>query len=176
MNCALETIERVRFAVHHNLKSLIVVVAAIFACRHFSSFTPHGVCESEQPLANPERSTAGGRDFCSPVRHRLFCASHDSSDRRRTGSIFEFNFLEIGCYFSVGRVGFLPHTERGKSAPTGKSLLIFGNHVKPLAKKYFAGHVGQITGTSRAILGPHEGRFAVVTKRRAGDVMDAFAQ
>jgi len=25
MNCALKTIERVRFAVHHNLKSLVVV-------------------------------------------------------------------------------------------------------------------------------------------------------
>lgn len=35
MNCALETIERVRFAFHHNLKSLVVVIAAGFACRHF---------------------------------------------------------------------------------------------------------------------------------------------
>jgi hypothetical protein len=51
MNCTLETIERVRFAVHHNLKSLVIVVAAIFTCRHFSSFTPHGVCEAGQPGA-----------------------------------------------------------------------------------------------------------------------------
>jgi hypothetical protein len=33
-NCALETIERARFAVHHNLKSLVIVVAASFACRY----------------------------------------------------------------------------------------------------------------------------------------------
>jgi hypothetical protein len=32
--------------------------------------------------------------------------------------------------------------------PTGKSLLIFGNRVKPGNQKYFASHVGQITLTS----------------------------
>jgi hypothetical protein len=57
--------------------------------------------------------------------------------------------------------------------PSGKSLLIFRNHVKTLAKKYSAGRVGQITGMSRAI--PDEGRFAIVTMRRAGAVMDASA-
>jgi hypothetical protein len=32
--------------------------------------------------------------------------------------------------------------------PTGKSLLIFGNRVKPGNQTYFASHVGQITLTS----------------------------
>jgi hypothetical protein len=49
---------------------------------------------------------------------------------------------------------------------TGKSLPIFRNRVKPRNQKYFAFHVGQITGICRAILGPHEGRFAIVTMRR----------
>jgi hypothetical protein len=59
--------------------------------------------------------------------------------------------------------------------PSGKSILIFRNRVKPRNQKYFAGHVGQISGTSPAILGPHEGRFAIVTMRWAEDVMDASA-
>jgi len=58
---------------------------------------------------------------------------------------------------------------------TGKSLPIFGNRVKPQNQKYFAFLVGQITGTSSAVSRPHEGRFAVVTKRWARDAMDALA-
>ena len=60
--------------------------------------------------------------------------------------------------------------------PTGKSLLIFRNHVKPQNQKYSAGHVGQITGIIFAHPGPHEGRFAIVTMRWAGDAMDALVQ
>jgi hypothetical protein len=55
VNCALETIERVRFAVHHNLKRLVIVIAAGFACRHFFLLHAAHVCELEQPLANLER-------------------------------------------------------------------------------------------------------------------------
>ena len=61
-----------------------------------------------------------------------------------------------------------------QNSPASK-FLINRINVKPLAKKYSAGYVGQIRGITRAILGPHEGRFAIVTKRRAGDVMDAAA-
>ena len=74
-----------------------------------------------------------------------------------------------------------PHHHEGRGSATcdkfnttGKSLLIIRNSVKPPNQKYFAGHVGQITGISRDILGPHEGRFAIVTMRRAGVVMDAL--
>jgi hypothetical protein len=42
--------------------------------------------------------------------------------------------------------------------PTGKSLLIFGNRVKPRNKKYFAFPEGQIRGTSIAIPSQEEGR------------------
>jgi hypothetical protein len=49
MNRTLEAVERVRLAIHYHLKSLIIVIAAGFACWHFASFTPHGVCEFEQP-------------------------------------------------------------------------------------------------------------------------------
>src|SRR5258707_9706551 len=49
MNRTLEAVERMRLAIHYHLKSLIIVIAAGFACRHFASFTPHGVCEFEQP-------------------------------------------------------------------------------------------------------------------------------
>jgi hypothetical protein len=67
----------------------------------------------------------------------------------------------------------LPHL--CENLPTGKSLLIFRSRVKPRNQKYSAFHVGQINGISPAIPGPHEGRFAIVTKRRAWDVMDASA-
>jgi hypothetical protein len=55
VNCALETIERVRFAVHHNLKRLVVVIAAGFACRHFFLLHTARRCELEQSLANLAR-------------------------------------------------------------------------------------------------------------------------
>ena len=42
---------------------------------------------------------------------------------------------------------------------TGKSLLIFRNHVKPRNQKYFAFHVGQINGTSFARLAPARGAY-----------------
>src|SRR5438105_9269166 len=64
---------------------------------------------------------------------------------------------------------------RFNTSASGKSLPIIGNHVKPQNKKYFASAVGQISGTSSAVSCPHEGRFAVVTKRWARDAMDALA-
>jgi hypothetical protein len=60
--------------------------------------------------------------------------------------------------------------------PSGKSLPIIRNHVKPLAQKYSAFHVGQITGTSLANPAHTRGRFAIVTMRWAGDAVDAFVQ
>src|SRR6266853_6808891 len=47
--------------------------------------------------------------------------------------------------------------------PTGKSLLIFRNRVKPQNKKYFAFPEGQIRGTSIAIPSRQEGRFMIAT-------------
>src|SRR5437016_1012110 len=52
-----------------------------------------------------------------------------------------------------------------KGCPTGKSLLIIRNRVKPENQKYSAFHVEQINGTSFAHPGPQEGRFAIVTIR-----------
>jgi hypothetical protein len=57
---------------------------------------------------------------------------------------------------------------------SGKSLLIFRNHVKPRNQKYSAFHVGQISATTSAVSCPQEGRIAIVTTRWAGDAMDAF--
>ena len=54
-----------------------------------------------------------------------------------------------------------------RPASTGKSLLIFGNRVKPRNQKYFAFAAGQITFVS-ARLARQEGRLAIVTKRAAG--------
>src|SRR5258708_25306772 len=47
--------------------------------------------------------------------------------------------------------------------PTGKSLLISGNRVKPQNKKYFAFPEGQIRGTSIAIPSRSEGRIMIAT-------------
>src|SRR5258708_33925873 len=47
--------------------------------------------------------------------------------------------------------------------PTGKSLLISGNRVKPQNKKYFAFPEGQIRGTSIAIPSREEGRIMIAT-------------
>src|SRR6266404_1498933 len=55
--------------------------------------------------------------------------------------------------------------------PTGKSLLIFRNHVKPVLQKYFALPLTQITSKSKTSC-PTEGRLAIVTN--AGrDAVDA---
>jgi hypothetical protein len=57
--------------------------------------------------------------------------------------------------------------------PTGKSLLIFRNRVKPQNQKYFCFHLTQITSRSRHPV-PPEGRSRVVTS--AGrDAVDAKA-
>jgi hypothetical protein len=50
-----------------------------------------------------------------------------------------------------------------QSNPTGKSLPIFGSHVKPQNKKYFAFPEGQIRGISIAIPSRPEGRIMIVT-------------
>jgi hypothetical protein len=47
--------------------------------------------------------------------------------------------------------------------PTGKSLLIFRNRVKPRNQKYFASRLTQISSLIRAVPCPQEGRFAIVT-------------
>jgi len=47
--------------------------------------------------------------------------------------------------------------------PTGKSLLIFRNGVKPRNQKYSAFAVGQISARTPAVPCPQEGRFAIVT-------------
>jgi hypothetical protein len=46
--------------------------------------------------------------------------------------------------------------------PTGKSLLIFRNCVKPLLQKYFCFHLTQISSLIRCLV-PPEGRSRVVT-------------
>jgi hypothetical protein len=52
--------------------------------------------------------------------------------------------------------------------PSGKSLLIFGNRVKPQNQKYFAFPEGQISGIGSANPAHTRGRFAIVTMRWAG--------
>jgi hypothetical protein len=60
-----------------------------------------------------------------------------------------------------------------KLCPTGKSLLIFRNRVKPQNQKYFCFHLTQITSKSNRLV-PPEGRSRVVTS--AGrDAVDARA-
>src|SRR4030081_3072272 len=51
----------------------------------------------------------------------------------------------------------------GWLGPTGKSLLIYRNRVKPQNKKYFAFPEGQIRGTSIAIPSRQEGRIMIAT-------------
>ena len=46
----------------------------------------------------------------------------------------------------------------------------------PPKQKYYAGHVGQISGMTPAVSRPHEGRFAIVTNRWALDAMDVLVQ
>src|SRR5579872_4218825 len=50
--------------------------------------------------------------------------------------------------------------------PTGESLRIFRNRVKPRIEKYFAFAVGQITATTQRILSHQEGRSR--SSRNAG--------
>src|SRR5260370_3569724 len=58
--------------------------------------------------------------------------------------------------------------------PTGKSLLIFRNRVKPRNQKYFASPPTQIRCISATVLSHREGRIAIVTD--AGrDAVDARA-
>jgi len=45
----------------------------------------------------------------------------------------------------------------------GQPILIYGNHVKPQNKKYFALSEGQIKGISIAIPSRQEGRIMIVT-------------
>jgi hypothetical protein len=47
--------------------------------------------------------------------------------------------------------------------PTGKSLLIFRNRVKPQNQKYFASRLTQISSISKTVPSPLEGRIAIVT-------------
>src|SRR6266436_9242991 len=56
--------------------------------------------------------------------------------------------------------------------PTGKSLLIFRNRVKPRNQKYSAFVVGQISARTSAVL-PTEGRAHVTNAER--DAVDAAA-
>jgi hypothetical protein len=53
--------------------------------------------------------------------------------------------------------------------PTGKSLLIFRNRVKPRNQKYSASRLPQITPTTSAIPRPQEGRIAIVTDVGCGE-------
>jgi hypothetical protein len=53
--------------------------------------------------------------------------------------------------------------------PTGKSLLIFRNRVKPRNQKYSASRQPQITPTTPAIPRPQEGRIAIVTDVGCGE-------
>jgi hypothetical protein len=58
------------------------------------------------------------------------------------------------------------------NCPTGKSLLIFRNRVKPLLQKYFASRPTQIRCISFPVSSHSEGRIAIVTD--AGrDAVDA---
>jgi hypothetical protein len=57
-------------------------------------------------------------------------------------------------------------------SPTGKSLLIFRNRVKPRNQKYSAFAVGQISARTSAVL-PTEGRAHVTNAER--DAVDAAA-
>ncbi len=61
-----------------------------------------------------------------------------------------------------------------QNCPTGKSLLIFRNRVKPKNQKYFAFAVGQISGMNLPILSHQEGRSR--SSRNAGQgAVDADA-
>jgi hypothetical protein len=60
--------------------------------------------------------------------------------------------------------------------PTGKSLPIFRNNVKPRKQKYFAFPEGQIKALVGSSLPTRGGRFAIVTMRWARDAVDAFVQ
>ena len=62
----------------------------------------------------------------------------------------------------------------GNRYSTGKSIPIFGNHVKPRNKKYFALSEGQIRGISIAIPSRPEGRRPS-SRTWDGDAVDAEA-
>jgi hypothetical protein len=65
-----------------------------------------------------------------------------------------------------------PGIELRQINPTGKSLLIFRNRVKPRNQKYSAFAVGQISARTSAVL-PTEGRAHVTNAER--DAVDAAA-
>ena len=64
-----------------------------------------------------------------------------------------------------------PPSDEGGWRSRGKSLLIYGNRVKPRNEKYFAFAVGQIISTSLRYPVPLRGASAVVMTR-GGDAVD----
>ena len=108
-----------------------------------------GIRPRQQPLSSGHdggRSAGNGAGF----GRAPMMASADATGRPSTGACDKFN-------------------------TTGKSLLFFRNHVKPRNEKYSLSEVGANQYYEFRHPGPHEGRFAIVTKRRAGVVMDASA-
>jgi hypothetical protein len=83
------------------------------------------------------------------IREYLFVAATRICDKFDTTAAPGPAFRRAGGRLRTKAVG-----EAG-----GKSLLIFGSHVKPLAKKYSGCHVGQITGTCFARLAPARGAY-----------------
>jgi hypothetical protein len=86
-------------------------------------------------------------------------------DRGRTGSGLRFTN-------PTGSELICPARKRnfiwllGQTGATGKSVLIFRNHVKSPKPKYSASVLAQISRITRLVSPQDEGRFAIVTNAR----------
>jgi len=76
------------------------------------------------------------------------------------------NFAEQADLPAIGKSN--PGIELRQISPTGKSLLIFRNRVKPLLQKYFASLPTQISSLIRTVSFRQEGRIARRHETRDG--------
>jgi hypothetical protein len=91
-----------------------------------------------------------------------------------SGYLWRWRTLRHGVICSCTKSNRAPDLRQ--ISPSGKSIPIIGNRVKPSNQKYSAGQIRQIRSISDAVSCPPEGRIAIVMTRWARDAMDATIQ
>src|SRR6266436_4231821 len=99
-----------------------------------------------------------GGATCPPSLTESGSETHHCAGRS-LGELAEAQSARLICRHGKSNPGI----ELRQINPTGKSLLIFRNRVKPRNKKYSAFALGQISARTSAVPCPQEGRFAIVT-------------
>ena len=93
---------------------------------------------------------------------RIFARRNDLDCRLEFVSLCRFSSVGVSAQ-EPAAIGVKALCKNCLNCPTGKSLLIFRNRVKPRNQKYFASRLTQIRCISEPVPCPQEGRFAIVT-------------